>query len=177
MTMTVTQLCDIRDWLAEHALKGLQYQRPADESIAQYELVTPVAHLGYLPPGGTLPEDGVSIPGIVVGLDKKTSDADGVRLELRVTVAVYDPGYQPPAEGGGVELQPNLEGYVTLLNLMDTLEQCILGAVVLAERYVLASPVEAKPYDEQAYPYWYGYLKFAVELDEYPRVRYADALR
>ncbi|MCQ4895548.1 hypothetical protein [Anaerotruncus sp. DFI.9.16] len=176
MDRVVTALQSIRDFYLSHALKGMELKCPPDgERIDGYSLVQPSAYIGWIPPGDVLGPDRPIVPCIVVGLDRRLSSDDDTRLELRVTAAVYDPGHQERKDNQ-IQYTPNLDGYVTLLNLLDRLEAATLREQVLAGRYSLASSVETRMYDEQPFPYWYGYLKFTLSDGAYPKTRYAKFL-
>lgn len=175
--MTVSALDNIREWYRGSVLEKLELQRAAEgEKLDEYKLVHPAAHIGWVPPNG-FPDDqqGVTLPCIVVGLDKKISSAEETLLQLRITAAVYDPGHQQRTDGE-LSLQTNMDGCRTLLNFMDALEAQTLRSVVIADNFELCSPIEAAMYEEQPYPYWYGYLKFTVKYQPYPQTRYAGVL-
>lgn len=171
--MTVTYLDEIKEYYQRTCLAGLLLQKPDDENIMDYKLVEPAAHTGWIPPGGVLlPSEAVTIPCIVVGLDDKTSTGDETTLNLRITVAVYDPG-RHELHNDTMSYKPNFEGYKTLLNFMDKLEMQTLKDHVLAGAYELTSAIKSKMYEEQPYPYWYGCLQFSVQREAYPVTRYS----
>lgn len=171
--MTVTSLTEICNYFQRTVLAGLLLQKPDDDDIMKYQLVTPSAHVGWIPPDAILSlESAVSIPCIVVGLDDKTSTGDETTLNLRITVAVYDPG-RHELHNDTMSYKPNFEGYKTLLNFMDKLEMQTLKDHVLAGAYELTSAIKSKMYEEQPYPYWYGCLQFSVQREAYPVTRYS----
>lgn len=173
--MTVTALQEIKKYY-DNLLADVRLQKPNDNDILDYTLVQPAVHIGWIPPGGVLPtENTATIPCLVVGLDEKESSSDDTTLNLRITVAIYDPGLHQQS-GETMEYASNFEGYITLLNLMDKLEAQMLKDRVLAGKYELASGIKAKLYDEQSYPYWYGYLSFSVTNEAYPVTRYSEFL-
>ncbi|RPF41911.1 hypothetical protein EDD70_2971 [Hydrogenoanaerobacterium saccharovorans] len=174
--MTVTALNELKAYFERNVLDGVLLQKPNDNNILDYTLVQPAVHMGWIPPNGVLsPENVVTIPCLVVGLDEKESSSDDTTLNLRITVAIYDAGLHKQS-GEAMEYASNFEGYITLLNLMDKLEAQVLKDRVFAGKYELASPIKSKLYDEQPYPYWYGQLKFTVTREAYPVTRYEDYL-
>lgn len=174
----VSSLFAIRDYYVAEVLAETELQCPAeDERLDDYRLAQPAAHVGWIPPGGVLTLSGkIAVPCIVVGLDKRTSSDEDSELNLRITAAIYDPGQRTYTEKGALQLEPNFEGYVTLLNLLDRLESATLKNRAIAGRYTLSSDVETVMYEEQPFPYWYGFLRFKVTGEGYPQTRYAELL-
>lgn len=174
----VTILEEIRDFYVSEVLNKTQMQRPTrDDRINAYELVQPSAYIGWIPPGGIFDmPDRPLIPCIVVGLDQRTASIEDTEMQVRITAAIYDPGHQTWTEESGLSTDPNFEGYVTLLNLMDRLEAVTMKHQVIGGRYKLDSAIESKMYDEQPWPYWYGYLRFTLSGPPDPVTRYAGLL-
>lgn len=154
-------------------------QRPADEEILdKYELVTPAVHIGWIPAGSVLPTtDRIPIPCLVVGCDESDLDSESLDLHLQITAAVYDPGHQT-IEGDSQQLLSDfsLDGYTTLLNLLDLVRAKIVREGVVAQKFELVAGVKMQTYEEQPFPYWYGFLRFKVTGEGYPQTRYAELL-
>ena len=174
----VSSLFEVRDFYEREVLQDVQFKRPADgDRLDAYELVRPKAHVGWIPPGGVLaPSRTLTIPCIVVGLDRRTASTEDTEMGVRITAAIYDPGHQTWTEESSLSTDPNFEGYVTLVNLMDRLEAVTMKHQVIGGRYKLDSAIESKMYDEQPWPYWYGYLRFTLSGPPDPVTRYAGLL-
>lgn len=177
--MTVSALREIKEW-AEDALRDVQLQRPADgERLDQYELVTPAVHIGWVPPGSIIPSgsgDRIRVPCVVVGADEVDADEESTEIQLMFTAVVFDPGHQVRGENGSLGWAANFDGYVNLLNLLDRLRARILRDRRIAGKYRVASTVVLKTYEEQPWPYWYGYLKLTATCEPYPASGYAKFL-
>lgn len=171
--MTVSDLSAIKAHYETMVLKDLHLKCPSDKSIKDYRLVTPMAHIGWIPPRGIIPSEAdIAIPCMVLSVDNKLSSDEETIFKIRISVAVFEPG---KTDDKGC-YTPNLEGYEVLLNFMDRLEACTLKNPVIAERFLLVSEIEMAMYEEQPYPYWYGYLKFSLKKEAYPVTRYAELL-
>lgn len=178
--MTVSMLQEIKAW-AEDVLAGVQLQRPAEgERLDRYELATPAVHIGWVPPGSVLPSgpDGpIRVPCVVIGAEELDADQESTDLQLMITAAVFDPGRQIRGQDGNLSWEVNFDGYINLLNLLDRIRARLLRGRTIAGKYKLTSPVALKTYEEQPWPYWYGYLKFTLSGEAYPMSGYAEFVK
>lgn len=178
---TVSSLEAIKKWL-ERSISSdhLKFKAPRkDNTVNSYELVVPAVHIGFVPPNSIIDSSaGMRIPCLVIGTDETDGDKDNTEMSLQITAIVYDPGQQN-FEGTGQQLQltPNFDGYITLLNFLDRVKEWIQREDGIAEQFQLESSVKLKTYEEQPWPYWYGFLTFTVSGEPYPVTRYADALK
>ncbi len=180
MMQTVSSLKAVKGWL-EQVLEGVTYQQPfADGKLEDYQLTQPAVYLGWIPPGAVLePTERVRLPCLVVGLNGVETDAESTTFDLQITVVVYDPGHQSYSEdasGPQLDLTPNFDGYSTLLNLLDLVRMRLLRTQFVADRLERLGGVTLKTYEEQPYPYWYGYLKCQLVAEGYPQTDFAEIM-
>lgn len=178
-TPSVSFLLALKIWLETViSAKEIKAQRPEKGGgILAYSLVAPAVHIGLIPPGHYLPaDDSIRIPCVTIGIMERGDDNDGSSVSLRLTVAIYDPGHQEISSEHGLSLAPNFDGYVTLLNLLDSLAASIMSAGKIADSFELASSVKTSVYEEQPWPYWYGALTFTVDGAPYAKLDYAEFL-
>ena len=177
----VSSLNRMKAWLEGLiSTEKLMLKCPNKENRADaYTLVAPAVHVGYVPPNGILDQNAkIRIPCLVIGTPETNDDRDDTTITMQVTAAVYDPGNQiltPDTQK--IQLLPNFDGYITLLNFLDRVKEWVLRSDVIADRFQLDSPVKLKTYEEQPWPYWYGSLAFTVSGIAAPVTRYAETLR
>ncbi|MVB11076.1 hypothetical protein CAFE_17780 [Caprobacter fermentans] len=173
---TASSLKLIQKWLSDHiAADGMQLkQSQKDNKIGNYVLAAPAVHIGLVPPNGVVdPAAGLRVPCLVIGAAESDSDAEETRITLQITAIVYDPGTQD----GPASLVPNFDGYLTLINLLDRVREWVMKEDGAAGCFSLEGGVKLTPYEEQPWPYWYGFLTFTVSGEPYPVTKYADVLR
>lgn len=179
MKQTVSSLQAIKKWLEDEVLCNVQMQQPEyGELLNNYKLVKPAVHIGMIPPGSFLPnetgESSIRVPCLVVGVPESSVGEESTEIHVRITAIIYDPGHQTNADGI-LQSDLNFDGYLTLLNLLDKVRSFVAQGII-ADIFELSSPVKLKTYDEQIWPYWYGYLDFVVIGEAYPRVNYTQIL-
>lgn len=174
----VSSLNQVKSWLKERiASEHIELKRPGkDNKATGYNLVAPAVHVGLVPPNSIVDPTGVRTPCLVVGTPELVDDHDSATMELQITAIVYDPGLQETGATGVLQLSPNFDGYVTLLNFLDRIKGWIQKQDGVAGEFQLESAVRLKTYEEQPWPYWYGFLSFTVSGELYPVTKYADAL-
>lgn len=176
---TVSSLESIKKWLESLILTDhIKQKAPRkDNKVSTYTLVSPAVHIGFVPPDGIIDSAAsMRIPCLVVGTAETNGDEDSTTMELQITAIVYDPGLQKQDESSQLQLTPNFDGYATLLNFLDRVKGWIQREDGIADRFQLESPVKLKTYEEQPWPYWYGFLTFTVSGEPYPVTRFADVL-
>lgn len=174
---TVSSLTILKKWLESHLAKEeIKLKQPrSDNRIGFYRLAEPAVHIGLVPPDGILDPNGKTrIPCLVVGMMKTDDDREETNFSVRITGIVYDPGIQDGKEG---QLQPNFDGYLTLLNFLDRVKSWLLKEDGVENRLELKGSVALTPYEEQPWPYWYGCLEMVLSSTAYPKTRYTEALR
>ena len=176
---TVSALCAVKEWLEKQIeASHVELKRPdQDGKITAYTLAAPSVHIGFVPPNGIVDPAVMRIPCLVVGTPETTDDHDTAEMELQLTAIVYDPGLQKKDEKGQqLQLTPNFDGYITLLNFLDRVKSWVQKNDSIAGKFQLESSVRLKTYEEQPWPYWYGFLSFTVSGVAYPMTRYAEIL-
>ena len=169
--MTVTVLNSLKEFLEKEVLATLKLKRQL-QNISGYELVTPLCHIGYIPPNGDIVSNDVSIPCVVVGVDKKISSEEETLYNIRLTAAIFDNGF----DDGLNPIISDFMGFVSLQNLLDSIEASIMRNPVLCKSLAVVGEIESALYEQQPFPFWYGYLKFQLSDREYPNTRYSQLL-
>lgn len=177
---TVSSLEQIKEWLEDLiTAEKITFKSPQKDNKADtYKLVPPAVHVGFVPPNSIVEQNSkIRIPCLVVGTSETDGDQDSTTMNLQIMAAVYDPGSQMMApDRQQLQLIPNFDGYITLLNFLDRVKEWIQRNDGIADRFQLESPVKLKTYDEQPWPYWYGFLTFTVSGEANPVTRYKDVL-
>ncbi|WP_035172457.1 hypothetical protein [Caldanaerobius polysaccharolyticus] len=147
----------LQKYLIDNVSSKIKLQKPND-NIKDYELVHPAVFIGWLPPKNYLPPGMESeMPCIVVGLDEGTDDGQDASLNIRISFAVFSPGLYDSTG----QYTPNFDGYKDLLNLI-TLTRIELSKSMSIGTAIIEKPFKWGMYEEQPYPYWYGYLTFSI---------------
>lgn len=162
---TVTVLESIKAFLEENVTPKIQLQKDSGDNVANYEVIIPGVHTGWLPPKGYIPPEMQSIiPCLIVGFDEGTDDSESKDMNIRISAVVYSPG-QHGADG---VYMPDYKGYVDLLNLLDRTKAEIMKNRIINNYVTVQYPVKWGMYQEQPYPYWYGWITFTVRKQGYP---------
>lgn len=161
---TVSVLETLKTFLENHV--DIKLQKDDGDNVGNYELVKPAVHVGWIPPKGYLPPDMKAvIPCLIVGIDEATDDAESEELNIRISAVVYSPGQHNP-DG---TYTPDFRGYNDLLNLIDRTKAALLRNQIINNSVVIQYPVKWGMYQDQPYPYWYGWLTFTVRKMAYPQ--------
>lgn len=164
---TVATLEILKHFLEEQVSPNIKLQKASDENVLDYTLVQPNVFIGWVPPEGYLPNElESSIPCLVVGLDTGADSQEESVFNIKISFAVYSPGEHRP-DGG---YTPNFNGYIDLLNLIDLTKAKLSQSHVLNQKLIISDEIKWGMYQEQPYPYWYGYMTFSVQGGAYPRV-------
>ncbi|AYO30252.1 hypothetical protein D2962_06145 [Biomaibacter acetigenes] len=170
---TVSVLEALKSFLQEKISPIIKLQKPSDNNIHDYKLVNPAIHIGWIPPKGYLPEGmEAAIPCLIVGLDDATDDGQGLELNIRISAAVYSPGLHKPV-ATGLDYTPDFKGYNDLLNLIDRTVAELMKNQIIDGKVAIQMPVKWGMYQEQPYPYWYGWITFPVKKQTYPTAEIA----
>lgn len=163
----LTILLSLKEFIQERIAGGIKLLKPVDSSTGAQEMVHPAVYIGYLPPKALLPEDSnYDAPAIIVGMDTNGGEDLLTRAELNIRVTMVTYGAGKTAEAG--VFSPDMTGFMDLLNLIERARQK-LGAFPVSEKSICIERSEDNPfrwgmYDEQPWPYWYGWLTFTVKL-------------
>lgn len=164
--MNTVEVLEVIKGFLEGAATGIKLQKDSQDNVLAYELVNPCVVIGWLPPKGYLPEGiETSIPCMVVGLEDGADTGEHTQLQIKISFAVYSPGEH--TEGG---YTPNFNGYIDLLNFMDYVKAQFIKHTIIENKVKVSDEITWGMYDEQPYPYWYGYMKLSVTGMPYPKV-------
>lgn len=163
---TVSILETLQSFLQEKVAPAIKLQKDDGNNVNNYELVHPAVHIGWIPPKGYLPAEMESgIPCLIVGMDEASDDAQSEEINIRISAAVYSPGQHNP-DG---TYAPDFRGYNDLINLIDRTKAELIKNQIINNSVVIQFPVKWGMYQEQPYPYWYGWITFAVRKASYPQ--------
>ncbi len=166
---TVSVLNAIKDFIADKVSPGIRLQMSNDNNVDEYQLLNPNVFVGWIPPKGYLPEGMESaIPCLIVGLDSGAEDTEDGQYDIRIPVAVYSPGLHASDESGEVDYTPDLQGYIDLLNIIDRTVAALSKNLIITDAGTIQKPIKWGMYDEQPYPYWYGWITFTLVTRGYP---------
>ena len=148
-----------------------------DNKVLDYKLVSPSVHIGFVPPNSYIDTSvKVRIPCLLIGCPEVNDDQESTEINLQITAIIYDPGFQQKSkEDMHLQIVPNFDGYISLINILDTVKEWIQRNDGI-DNMNLISPIKMRTYEEQPWPYWYGYLAFTVSGSPSPVTRYADVL-
>lgn len=124
------------------------------------EYVNPYVGLISLPHKNFMPVN-FQVPHILIGLSSATNDvAKEHTLNIRIQVATY---------GGDIQFAedanlPDETGYIDLLNLQERIMHELMQAAVIGN-IAIDTDFDYGIYAEEiTYPYWYGYVQFAITI-------------
>ena len=101
------------------------------------------------------------IPCLLVCMDEADDpggDGAGLLLNIRVVAVCWNPGTFTEEH----ERKIDGAGYSDLVNLLERAKQKIMAKRDFEGKAVLEGGVKLKVYEEQPWPYWYGWLSFQV---------------
>lgn len=166
---TITVLETLKEFLQNTVTPTIKLQKPNDNNVRDFELVNPHVHIGWLPPKGYLPEGMESaIPCLIVGMDDGTDDGQGSGVSIRISFAVFSPGLHEPVNNA-VKYTPDFQGYIDLLNLIDRTKAELIKNQIINNSFSIQEPVKWGMYQDQPYPYWYGWITFSIQGQSYAR--------
>lgn len=126
------------------------------------EYVKPYVEICFFPHKNFTP-GGFQSPGILISADNATDGAQDHTATVRLLCSTFGGGYYEDADGVQTDI-PDASGYLDLINLMERLE-IALAAEAVVGRCTVRKPIELGIYDtEPAWPYWYGFLQFEIDL-------------
>lgn len=127
------------------------------------EYVVPNCYIMHLPNENFNPK-GFTVPFYAIELDAATEDVNENSLDIRITIATYGGGYYLDASENQTDI-PDGNGYIDLLNAIEITKQALLKNATMNGMGTIEKPISYGTYDVDApFPYWYGYLKFKVEI-------------
>jgi len=151
------------------ALKSFLQVNIADKALLQREdtmpaeYVHPYVEIMYLPHKNFSPRD-FQVPLILIGLDNAVDDAQDNMLNLRLTFSTYGGGFYKDEDGNNTTI-PDAQGYIDLINIIEKTKLELATAGIIDGQGTIIKPFIWGTYDaEMAYPYFYGYLAFGVNI-------------
>jgi hypothetical protein len=165
----------LQKFLQDNVTSKIKLLKANEMDVHEYELVNPQVHIGWIPPKGFLPEGmEAAIPCIITGFDEGSDDGVGAGLNIRLSFAVFNPGQHDPPDAGGIRnITPDFQGYRDLLNLMEKARQELIRSRVINGVTTVQYPIKWGMYQDQPYPYWYGWITFdasCAALDYVPTI-------
>ena len=142
----------------------LKLQKPPTDVDVEPERVFPTVCIGYLPPKSYLPDE-YDIPAVVVGYNKESGEDNGsdASLNIKLTLATYGAGSYDE-EG---KFNPDMTGYIELINLISCIREDLSKNPIIEKVTIMDkgpdTPFKWGTYDEQPWPYWYGWITFSVK--------------
>lgn len=169
--MSTASVLDIlKEYLDEKVASKIKLQKQSDNNIHHYELVHPSVFVGWIPPKGYFPDTiETNIPCIIVGLDNGEDASDSSDFNIRLSFAVFSPGEHIPNEQENVIYTPSFKGYRDLLNFIDLTKATLISDTLIKSKMKLQPGIRWGMYEDQPYPYWYGYMTFSVSTKAYPK--------
>lgn len=164
---TVKALNTLKSFLEEQVSPKIKLQKASDDNVLAYELVHPSVHIGWLPLQGYIPEELGSIPCLIVGMENGANNSEESDFNIKISFAVWSPG-EHTNEG---QYTPSFNGYVDLLNLIDLTKAQLSKQSILDKYLKISDEIKWSMYQEQPYPYWYGYMTFSIQGKSYPNVQ------
>lgn len=158
---TQDALDDLQEFL-ERAVEELDLRCQKEETDPP-EYVAPCVIQCYLPHKNFSPWD-FQVPGIFIALDTQEDTGTENVIDVRLVCMTYGGGVYP-----GTKI-PDASGYKDLLSLMERIKTALISQQAIG-RGSLRKPVTMGMYDtELSWPYWYGYLRFSLDIPvtEYP---------
>lgn len=161
---TMTVLETLKAFLQTKVTPTIKLQKAENNNVQSYVLVNPAVHIGWLPPNGYLPEGmETAIPCLIVGMDEAVKDSADKEFNIRITAAVYSPGLHAPNESGeGLNYTPDFQGYWDLLNLIDRTVIKLGENPIVSGKTTINDQIKWGMYQEQPYPYWYGWISLTL---------------
>lgn len=165
----------ISSFIKEEVASKIKLQKANDDNILAYELVPPEVHIGWIPPNGLIPKEiTVIIPGIIVGFDDADDDGQDAGMNVRLSFAVFSPGSHKLKEDGSTDFTPDFQGYRDLMNLIEKTKQSLIRNRIIGGITTVEPPFKRGMYQEQPYPYWYGWLTFRARMNSN---QYVESIR
>lgn len=150
-------LRSLKSFIEREVASGIELQK---ENSYPPEFVNPYVSIITLPHKNFMPVN-FQIPHILIGVENGTDDTDEHILRIRISCATF---------GGDVAFEeqnniPDEKGYLDLLTLLERIKAKLINEAIIEGDCVVERPVTYGIYDEQlTYPFWYGYLQFAVQI-------------
>lgn len=147
----------IKSFIEKEIASEIELQK---EQADPPEYVNPYVSIITLPHKNFMPVN-FQVPHILIGVENGTDDTSEHVLRIRIACATY---------GGDVDFQeqnniPDEKGYLDLLTLLERIKAKLISEAIIEGDCVVVKPITYGIYDEQlTYPYWYGYLQFAVQI-------------
>lgn len=160
--MTDVEILDsLVEFIKSNVAVKLKLKKPPSNNVvvnSKYELVNPSVFKGWVPPKNYT-DYGYDIPYINVMEDEGLDDNDESELSIRLKIVTYDPGIVKEDKS----LNPNVEGYIDLLNIINQIRREISQNPVI-NKVNINKPIKWSMDAEQSYPYWSADVSFTVSI-------------
>ena len=122
-------------------------------------VVNPIVATISLPHKNFIPVD-FQAPNILIGLETGDEDAEEHTISIRIVCTTYGGNVPLGAEG-----LPDETGYLDLLNLIERIKSKLTQKAVIERAGLVEKSFKYGIYDEEiTYPYWYGYIRFNMQI-------------
>lgn len=152
---------DLKEFIEEEVASSISLLKENTDN----EYVHPYVGLITLPHKNFMPAN-FQVPHILIGVVSGNND---VSIEHEVTIRCQCATY-----GGNFQFEedanlPDEKGYKDLLNLQERLMHALMQKAVV-RNCVVDTKFGYGIYDEEmTYPYWYGYVQFAIQIPKMNR--------
>lgn len=150
-------LKDLKDFIEQSVAKNVKLLK---ENSNPEEYVNPYVALATMPHKNFMPVN-FQVPHILIGIaDGHDNVSVENKINIRIQCAVY---------GGDIQFQydanlPDEKGYIALLSLEEKIIHELTQKAVIGN-CVIDTEFDYGIYNEEiTYPYWYGYVQFAIQI-------------
>lgn len=150
-------LKELKNYIESNVCASLEFQEENSE-----EYVHPKCYIAQLP-NANFNLEGFSIPCVTVGLETGDDDANDHTIKVRLIFATYGGGYHLDDMENKTDI-PDGNGYIDLINFIEITKQALLANITINGKGTINKPFNYGIYDDMPYPYWYGYLRFDVNI-------------
>ncbi|RII32849.1 hypothetical protein D2A34_21885 [Clostridium chromiireducens] len=171
--LTVSTLDEIKLFLQQNVCSKHKLKKPNDKNVDEFELVNPNVFIMNFPPKNFLP-DGIksTIPCIMINFEDGIDDNQTSDMNVRLIFIVYNPGFHKENSENIVEVTPDGNGWIDLLNFIDKTKAEILRNRIL-NGITIQSPLKWGIYQKEEQipdtdPYFYGWITFGTQNKAYP---------
>jgi hypothetical protein len=92
-------------------------------------------------------------------VDDAEDDGQEDDLTIRISFVVWNPGFQDDNK----KLTNDFEGYRDLVNLIELTKHELKVKRIIQNKITVRYPIKRGMYQEQPYPYWYGWITFKIQ--------------
>lgn len=148
----LSYLENLKKYLIENVANKIKLEKSREYEDEAYSLVNPEVYVGWIPPKNYLDEQGHDVPSILIMSDGGIDNDDEASESIRIAITTFDPGTTT-----SLGTKSNSKGYKDLLNVITLIR------LALKDYAGVQKPIKWGMYDEQAYPYWCGWVTFDLK--------------